>query len=103
MNLPVADSLKGVKVMSDVMDHALEICKLLKYLPRRDAILHELKEEMSAQVPGLHNLCPTRWTVHAASLESIRFNYEHWKQPGKKHWLWYMSQRLKQGLMELLP
>ena len=56
VNLPVADSLKGVKVMSDVI---LEICKLLKYLPRRDAILHELKEEISAQVPGLHNLCPT--------------------------------------------
>ena len=62
--------------MSDVMDHALEICKLLKYLPRRNAILHELKEEISAQVPGLHNLCPTRWTVRAASLESIRLNYE---------------------------
>ena len=62
--------------MSDVMDHALEICKLLKYSPQRDAIFHKLKEEISPQVPGLHNLCPTRWTVHAASLESIRLNYE---------------------------
>jgi len=33
LNLAVADTLKGVKVMSDVMDHALEICKLLKYSP----------------------------------------------------------------------
>lgn len=31
---------------------------------------------MSPQVPGLRNLCPTRWTVCAASLESIRLNYE---------------------------
>ena len=62
--------------MSDVMDHALEICKLLKYSPRRDAIFHKLKEEISPQVPGLRNLCPTRWTVRAASLESIRLNYE---------------------------
>ena len=76
LNLAVADTLKGVKVMSDVMDHALEICKLLKYSPRRDAIFHKLKEEISPQVPGLRNLCPTRWTVRAASLESIRLNYE---------------------------
>ena len=38
LNLAVADALKFVKVMSDVMDHALEICKLLKYSPQRDAI-----------------------------------------------------------------
>ena len=25
--------------------------------------------------PGLRNLCPTRWTVRAASLQSIRENY----------------------------
>jgi len=31
---------------------------------------------MTAQVPGLRNLCPTRWTVRAASLESIRLNFE---------------------------
>ena len=76
LNLAVADTLKVVKVMSDVMDHALEISKLLKYSPQRDAIFHKLKEEISPQVPGLHNLCPTRWTVCAASLESIRLNYE---------------------------
>lgn len=33
LNLAVADTLKGIKVMSDVLDHALEICKLLKFSP----------------------------------------------------------------------
>ena len=33
LNLAVADTLKSVKVMSDVMGHALEICKFLKYSP----------------------------------------------------------------------
>ena len=76
LNLAVGDTLKSVKVMSDVIDHSLEICKLLKYSPRRDAIFHKLKEEITPQVPGLRNLCPTRWTVRAASLESIRLNCE---------------------------
>ena len=39
--LVVAYTLKSLKVMSDVIDHALEICKLLKYSPRRDANFHK--------------------------------------------------------------
>ena len=50
LNLAVADTLKGVKVMSDVLDHALEICKLLKFSPRKDAIFRNLKEELSPHV-----------------------------------------------------
>ena len=62
--------------MSHALDSAQEICKLLKYSPCRDAIFHKLKDELSPQVPGIRTLCPTRWTVRAASLESIRLNYQ---------------------------
>ena len=62
--------------MSDALDHSYEICKLLKYSPRRDAIFSKLKEAMSPGVPGLRSFCPTRWTVRGSSLESIRLNYE---------------------------
>ena len=62
--------------MSHALDNAQEICKLLKYSACRDAIFHKLKDEISPQVPGIHTLCPTRWTVRAASLESIRLNYQ---------------------------
>ena len=75
LNLAVGDMLKEVRPMSDVLDHCLEICKLLKFSPRRDAIFCRLKEEMTPHVPGLRTLCPTRWTVRAASLESILQNY----------------------------
>ena len=52
-----------------------EICKLLKFSPRRDAIFDKLEQEITPGVPGLCTLCPTRWTVRAASLESIHLNY----------------------------
>lgn len=85
LNLAVADTLIGIKVMSDVLDHALEVCKLLKFSPRRDGIFHKLKEELSPHVPGLRKLCPTRWTVRATPLESIRVNYQTleamWEEP----------------------
>ena len=63
--------------MQDSLDHALnEICKLLKFSPQRDALFQKLKQDLSPQASGLRNLCPTRWTVHALSLKSIRLNYE---------------------------
>ena len=75
LNLAVSDTLKSIKCMCDALDIALEICKLLKYSPRRDAIFHKLHQELTPQAPGIRNLCPTRWTVRALSLESIRVNY----------------------------
>ena len=75
LNLAVSDTLKGIKPMSHALDNAQEICKLLKYSPQRDAIFHKLKDELSPQVPGIRTLYTTRWTVRAASLESIRLNY----------------------------
>ena len=52
LNLAVSDTLKKIKCLSDALDHSLEICKLLKYSPRRDAIFHKLHQELSPQVPG---------------------------------------------------
>lgn len=49
----------------------------MKYSPLLvDALFHNLKPELSPQVPGIRTLCPTRWTVRAASLESIQLNYQ---------------------------
>ena len=75
LNLAVADALKHVIPLSSTLDHCLEICKLIKFSPRCDAIFNKFKAELSSHVPGLHNLCATRWTVRAASLKSIRLNY----------------------------
>ena len=72
-NLAVADTLECIKLMSDTLNHLLEICKLIKASPTR--VFSELKEEKTPGGPGLRNLCPTKWTVCAASLQSIRENY----------------------------
>ena len=40
-------------------------------------MLFQLREEMSIDTPGVRTLCPTRWTVHAESLNCILANYEH--------------------------
>ena len=60
LNLAVADVIKKIPTMSNALDYTLEVCKLIKFSPRRDAILSRLKEELTPGVPGLRNLCPTR-------------------------------------------
>lgn len=49
--------------------------KLVKYSPRRDTILEQLKREMAPDTPGFRVLCPARWTVRALSLNSVLENY----------------------------
>ena len=48
----------------------------LKFSPNREANFHRLKSERAPSTPGFRTLCPTRWTVRAASLQSIIDNYE---------------------------
>jgi hypothetical protein len=57
---------------------------LIKFSPRGDAIFTKIKNKINPHISGLRNLCPTRWTVRAASLQSIRENYialaETWRK-----------------------
>ena len=65
---------------------AYDITKLIKISPKREAELYRKQAELLRQVEGdfhvygmdsptLKVLCPTRWTVQAASLSAILKNY----------------------------
>jgi len=43
----------------------------LRYSPRHDSLFEKVKSEIAPNQPGFRTLCPTRWTVKAASLESV--------------------------------
>lgn len=75
LNLAAGDTVKKNKTLRDTLDITLELSKLLKYSPRRDAIFERLKSEIAPGIPGFRTLCPTRWTVRALSLESVLNNY----------------------------
>jgi hypothetical protein len=48
------------------------ICKS----PKGDALFGSIKLEISPEAPGLCPLCPTRWTVRAKALKSLKENYQ---------------------------
>lgn len=75
LNLGVSDTIKQSIIMKDCLDTCYELVKLIKFSPKRDAMLCCLKEEIGSDAPSIRTLCPTRWTVRAQSLASIIANY----------------------------
>ena len=76
LNLAVGDAVKGCKLMKACLEVVYEISKLIKKSPKRDALFQKLKVEIAEETPGFRVLCPTRWTVRAASIQSVLDNHE---------------------------
>ena len=75
LNLSVNDTIKQSSVMKDCLDTCFELVKLIKFHPKREAILNLIKEEVASDATSIRTICPTRWTVRADSLASIIANY----------------------------
>lgn len=76
LNLGVGDTIKQCQLMKSALEVVGEISKLIKWSPKRDAVFQKLKADLTPETPGFRVLCPTRWTVRAASLQSVLDNYE---------------------------
>lgn len=65
------------------MDTVKEITQLIKYSPKRQNLLGDIKEDLQARdeynilpdAPGIIMLCPTRWTVRSGCFQRILDNY----------------------------
>lgn len=81
LSLTVKDTVKDCQVPSHTLDTAKELVVLIKYSPKREAILGDIKENIEEEscckerVGGILKLCPTRWTVRLACYERILVNY----------------------------
>ena len=75
LDLAACDSINNSKIVKNALDVTYEVCKLLKYSPRRDSLFDKIKKDVCPGTTGFHVLCPTRWTVCATSLSSVIENY----------------------------
>ena len=78
LSLSVRDTTKNCKLLSDAMDTAKEIASLIKFSPKRENLLGEVKENLEGaeyEAKGILGLCPTRWTVRARYFKRILDNY----------------------------
>ena len=77
-SLSVKDTTKNCKLLSDTMDTTKEIVSLIKFSPKRENLLGEIKNNLEgpeSEANGILGLCPTRWTVHASCFQRILDNY----------------------------
>ena len=77
LSLGVSDTVKTLPVLRDCLDTCFELVRLVKFSPKREAMLRGLKEEIGSDAPSVRTMCPTRWTVCAQSLSSILVNYDN--------------------------
>ena len=78
LNLAVGITMKQSKLCRDSMEVAFEVSKLIEFSLKRNAAFDRIKEyESDDDISGIgiRSFCPTRWTVHGASISSILENY----------------------------
>ena len=66
LSLSVKDTTKNCKLLSNTMDAVKETVTLIKFSPKREKLLGDIKEnleEADSAAKGIIGLCPTRWTV----------------------------------------
>ena len=78
LSLGVMDAVRSCKVLSDTMDTSKELITIIKYSPKRENSLGEVKDNMEGEtyseeneIPGIVMFCPTRWTVKATCYKRI--------------------------------
>ena len=75
LNLAVADTVKQSKVCLDGLEIALEVTKLVKFSPKRNAAFDRIKSVEEHSFGGsIGSFCATRWTVRGESIASILDN-----------------------------
>ena len=60
----------------DALDLVMELAQLIRFSPKRSSLFESLKAQLSPGSPSLKPLCPTRWTVRTAAINSVLENYK---------------------------
>ena len=96
LSLSVKDTVKNCKLLLNTMDTAKEVVTLIKFSPKRERLLGDIKENLDEQpaTGGVISLCPTRWTVRASCFHRIIDNYSALLQ----EWIVCLDQKLQAGV-----
>ena len=75
LNLAVQDASRTLNVIRNTLDTVLELSNLIRFSPKRKALLARVRQDFEVHGSSLRPLCPTRWTIKHKSLESVERNY----------------------------
>ena len=75
LNLCLQDVSRISTHIDEALDLVNELAKFVKLLPKCHHLFETIKAQVSPETGNLQPLCPTRWTVRTAAIESIITNY----------------------------
>ena len=92
LSLSVKDTVKNCKLLLNTMDTAKEVVTLIKFSPKEERLLGDIKENLDEEpaAGGVRTLCPTKWTVRASCFQRIIDNYSTLLQ----EWIVCIDQKL---------
>ena len=60
----------------DALDLVMGLNQLIQLSPKRTSLFNTIQNQLAPGAPNLKPLCPTRWTVRTAAINSILQNHE---------------------------
>ena len=75
INLCLQECGKQAKVIRDSLSLVQELCNFIRMSPKRLTKFVHIQNEKENSSLSLKPLCPTRWTVRTAAVNSIIINY----------------------------
>jgi hypothetical protein len=80
MNLAVQDAARNVHLIRDTIEFVKDVVNFVRASPLRMRVFEAIRHEIGASAEAssassLRPLCPTRWTVRVASIQSVIDNY----------------------------
>jgi len=80
LNLAIQDATRAVPLIRDVLDVVRELNTVVRASAKRHALFDQLRGELALAEDhkvksSFRQLCPTRWTVRATSMQSVIDNY----------------------------
>lgn len=67
---------RRVTPVSDVLDLAMEVGQLIRFLPKRSSLFQSMQFQLLCDIPSLKPLCPTWRTIWTSATQSVITNYE---------------------------
>ena len=80
LNLAIQDATRAVPLIRDVLDLVRELNNVVRASAKRHALFDKIRSDLALAEDhnvksSLRQLCPTRWTVRATSMQSVMDNY----------------------------
>ena len=64
------------KIIKECLLLVTELSTLIRASPKRLALFKSIQHKSASQAPNIKPLCPTRWTVRTAAINSVLQNYD---------------------------